>query len=649
MGKDSQGSYRDRYARGRDDEDMDYASSDSDYGAVPPRSSRSGMTPPNRGPGARSGAGGRSSAPSDPGNSSGRRGAAGGGLIRPPLPTAAVGVDDGRRAGPPPAAGRGGPRSVAGASREGNGSTRSRADYDESAEAPAASRGSRRSMASRARDMSRSMSRQLSAMMSRVGRSVRQDDSRVSRVAPPTPRRSPVPPEIAAEVAARPYRRSRARMITAKWRRSRVRPNPIAFAVGAMVAILLAVVLLVGGGAGMAYAVNYYTAHIGQVQAIAALRYNENSTIYDRKGKVIAVVKSNDSSYKFYNSLQDISPLVQWATIDTEDRTFYSNPGLDIVGTLRALLADVHSGGAATQGGSGITQQLVKIAVLDDASKALQRKINEAIISVGMTETQAYDKNFILEMYLNTISYGDQNTGIEAAARNYFGLQPDPTDPVTGKTTTANEKLDLAQTAILVALPNNPTEYYPLQFTPSCTKLPCTKDQWSNPWAPSQTCLTHASSFGPDWYAIGGPNGHEYLVYCRALDVLQNLKEYGTGNSGLHFTDAQFAAARNEVLSILENQQIEHFAGASNGSAADQTSIDKAPHFVQYVSQILSDDFGIDHLESAGLHIYTTLDLDLQNEVQTSIQNYVQKPYQNEWYDVPPAMSLEQRPIRAPK
>ena len=143
--------------------------------------------------------------------------------------------------------------------------------------------------------------------------------------------------------------------------------------------------------------------------------------------------KSNDSSYKFYNSLQDISPLVQWATIDTEDRTFYSNPGLDIVGTLRALLADVHSGGAATQGGSGITQQLVKIAVLYDASKALQRKINEAIISVGMTETQAYDKNFILEMYLNTISYGDQNTGIEAAARNYFGLQPDPTDPVTGE------------------------------------------------------------------------------------------------------------------------------------------------------------------------------------------------------------------------
>src|SRR5262249_46354042 len=159
---------------------------------------------------------------------------------------------------------------------------RSRGGYDEIAEAPA--RGPRRSMASMARDVSRTMSRQLSVMMSRVGRTVRQDDSRVSRTPypSPSPRRSPVPPQIAAEVAAHPYRRSRARLITAKWRRGRVRPNPIAIAVGAMVAILLAVVILVGGGAGLSYAVNYYNAHIGQIQAIANLRYQDNSTIYDR-------------------------------------------------------------------------------------------------------------------------------------------------------------------------------------------------------------------------------------------------------------------------------------------------------------------------------------------------------------------------------
>ena len=201
---------------------------------------------------------------------------------------------------------------------------------------------------------------------------------------------------------------------------------------------------------------------------------------------------------------------------------------------------------------------------------------------------------------------------------------------MTGKVISANQKLDLAQTAILVALPNNPTEYLPTKYSTDCGgKLPCTTDKWDDPWA-GAACGTHIASFGPDWYYN---NGHEYLVYCRALEVLDNLSRYGTGDSGLHFTDAQYAAAKTEVLNILENQQVEHYAGLSTGAAADQQNgTDLAPHFVQYVSEILADQFGIDHLESAGLRIYTTLDLSLQNEVATSLVNYIQKPYYNPWY-----------------
>ena len=257
MGRDYSGANRDRTSRSRDDDDQDYASSTGEHEA-PPRSPRSRITPPNRGASPRSGVSGRGSVPSDPGASSGRRSGLGaGGLIRPPLAGANLGTDDARRSGPPSSAGRGGPRSVPEAPRGGprsipesvrggNGGARQRDDDYRGAEAPA--RGQRRSMASMARDVSRTMSRQLSVMMSRVGRTVRQDDSRVSRVAPPSPRRTPVPPEVAAEVAARPYRRSRARMIAAKWRRGRVRPNPIAIAVGAMMAILAAVVVLVDQG-----------------------------------------------------------------------------------------------------------------------------------------------------------------------------------------------------------------------------------------------------------------------------------------------------------------------------------------------------------------------------------------------------------------
>src|SRR5262249_49071000 len=265
----------------------------------------------------------------------------------------------------------------------------------------------------------------------------------------------PLSGELTDAVPAPPYRRSRARLVARKWRQRRVRPNPIGVAVVVMVIMLLTLVVAVGGGAGMAYAVNYYQAHIGQIQAIANLRDAQSSTIYDRYGRTIYVAKGDNSSYRFYIPISQVSPLVQWATIDTEDRTFYQNPGIDIAATLRAALTDVKAGGAS-QGGSGITQQLVKIAVLDDSSKELQRKINEAIISVGMTTTGAYDKAFILEMYLNSIDYGDQNTGIEAAARNFFGYQqkPDPDHP--GKFILANQQLELAHIAILLGLPKAP-------------------------------------------------------------------------------------------------------------------------------------------------------------------------------------------------
>src|SRR5262249_10147312 len=149
--------------------------------------------------------------------------------------------------------------------------------------------------------------------------------------------------------------------------------------------VLLALVVVVGGGAGGVYAMSYYNAHIGAIQAVANLSNSQSTEIRDRRGELIYVVKGGDSNFNFYLPLKQMTPYIQWATIDTEDRTFYSNPGIDIAGTLRAALTDAKAGGAASQGGSGITQQLVKLLVLNDTSKAYQRKINEAILSVGMT------------------------------------------------------------------------------------------------------------------------------------------------------------------------------------------------------------------------------------------------------------------------
>ena len=105
-----------------------------------------------------------------------------------------------------------------------------------------------------------------------------------------------------------------------------------------------------------------------------------STTIYDRNGKVLYVApKAN--GVNIYLPYNNISDLVKKATVSTEDRTFFSssNIGLDWTSTARALLADVSSGGAS-QGGSTITQQLVKNLVLHNSQKALMRKINEAIL-----------------------------------------------------------------------------------------------------------------------------------------------------------------------------------------------------------------------------------------------------------------------------
>ncbi len=437
--------------------------------------------------------------------------------------------------------------------------------------------------------------------------------------------------DLPAATTVRPfvpsYRRSRSRLVARKWRLGRVRPNPIVYAAVVMVAIVTLVALAVGGGAGGVYAVSYYQRHVNDIQAIASLRNQQNSIIYDRTGKEIYVAQSTNTGFQTYVPLNQINEKVQAATIDTEDHTFYSNDGVDFYGTLRAALADVAAGGTAAQGGSTITQQLVKNIVLDDTSQTIQRKLNEAILAYGVT--QQYTKAFILEMYLNTIDYGDLNTGIEAAASNYFGLQ----QKTTGNTLiTANQQLSWAQAAILAALPNAPTEYQPDVF--SCPKAPCQTKQWSNPYeGDPAACGIHIPTFGPTWYEDQN-NGHEWLVYCRAELVLYNVYQYGVpGDAALDLTQSEYMQAVQQVAQILVNHKVYHWAGlGSDSSSNTQVAEDLAPHFVQYVTQELAQEFGITNLSTAGLHIYTTLDLGLQQYAVSDLQHYIQQPYCQTWY-----------------
>src|SRR5260370_26592377 len=109
------------------------------------------------------------------------------------------------------------------------------------------------------------------------------------------------------------------------------------------------------------------------------------------------------------------------ARVAAEDHTFWNNSGVDLQGTLRAALANVQNQ-TVVEGGSTIAQQLIKNQLFLAQPRTLQIKGQVAFLAYGLT--QQYPKWKIMEMYLNTVYYGDLNYGVEAAAQNYFNLQP---------------------------------------------------------------------------------------------------------------------------------------------------------------------------------------------------------------------------------
>jgi len=175
--------------------------------------------------------------------------------------------------------------------------------------------------------------------------------------------------------------------------------------------------------------------------------------IFDRHGNLLADV-GDQGDHRIVVPISYISPNIISATIAIEDHTFYSNTGVDAGAILRAALAD-YAGHGIKQGGSTISQQLVKqLFIGPHPDNSLQRKAKEAVLALEMN--RHYTKSQILEMYLNTIFYGSQTYGIEAAAHSYFH-------------TNAHD-LNLAQASLLAGLPQAPTQYNPLINLPSAKK-----------------------------------------------------------------------------------------------------------------------------------------------------------------------------------
>jgi membrane peptidoglycan carboxypeptidase len=339
-----------------------------------------------------------------------------------------------------------------------------------------------------------------------------------------------------------PIRVRHRRMRRVMARRPRNRLLPLAL-------LLLAVFVGLSGAGAAALFVGYQNlAHQlpSNPEAAFASQNLGPAKIYDRYGTLLYEFEDETEGLRNPIKLSEMSDYVIKATIDTEDNSFYTNPGVNIRGLARAGAENfLHTDTGLLQGtgGSSITQQLVKNVFIppeERYQRSPERKIKEAVFALELTNR--YSKDQILEWYLNQIHYGNRANGIAAAAHRYFN-------------TTAKD-LTLAQAALLAGLPQSPTAY--------------------------------------------DPYVHLDEAVTRQHEVLDLMLRHGD------ITEAQADAAKAEEL---------HFATPSVSLLA--------PHWVFYVRDIAIAQFGLERFRTAGLNIYTTLDLPLQQKAEQIVEEKI--------------------------
>ncbi len=326
--------------------------------------------------------------------------------------------------------------------------------------------------------------------------------------------------------------------------------------------VLLALLIVVsasiaGSVSAVAGAYSYFTQDLPEPQEIEVADENfETTEIYDRTGEhMIARVIDPTGGERVWVSLDDLPENLLNATVASEDRSFWENAGFNPRGIARAFWADIR--GQEIQGGSSITQQLIKNIVIEKEQRYVgpegpgwedyDRKITEVLLSHRIT--QEYSKERILEWYLNTNFYGNLAYGIEAAAQVYFDKSA--------------SDLTLAESATLVAIPQYPR-----------------MNPFDNP----------------------------EMARSRQGLVLDSMMRDG------YITLQEAATAKEEPWDLAREQSFERF---------DM----EAPHFSVYVRKQLErmPEVGPEALYRGGLRVYTTVDLELQEQAQCAAQTQIRR------------------------
>lgn len=204
-----------------------------------------------------------------------------------------------------------------------------------------------------------------------------------------------------------------------------------------VVGFIFSYILAVGVTAGI---INWLGRDLPQLDDPENLRLSQATYIYSADGVLLGTAMS---VYRKWVPLSKIPKYLQWAIIVAEDRKFYTHPGIDPKGIVRAIWECIKAR-SYVQGGSTITMQLARNLYLS-SEKTIRRKLKELLLAVRLE--RKFSKEELLELYLNTVCFGHGAYGVQAAAELYFGKDV--------------SELTLPQAALLAALPKRPADLSP--------------------------------------------------------------------------------------------------------------------------------------------------------------------------------------------
>ncbi len=291
----------------------------------------------------------------------------------------------------------------------------------------------------------------------------------------------------------------------------------------------------------------------------------ETTRIYDRNGNLIYEILDPNAGFRTYIALEDMSPYIVAATIATEDKDFYNNPGFDFFGIVRALWQN-YTSGEIVSGASTITQQLARTLLLSPEERnqqTVQRKAKEIILAAEIT--RRYSKDEILELYLNEIYYGNLAYGIQAASETYFS--------------TSADQLNLAQASFLAGLPQSPAIH----------------DIFTNR---QSTLLRHQ-------------------------DVVNLMYQLSAEEICIEVSNSAAPVCVSMEEAVAAVLEIEKYPFQQK-----QINI-PFPHWVTYIRALLEEQFDAQTIYRSGFNIYTTLDPDLQNYAQKAVREQVAQLVEN--------------------